>query len=92
MHRLLLYKGYMFPEIRHEDAAVLNPSDVCLILQRIFFVWCFYANMLKESPVCRGDGRGGERGTISEAAGADPTRNADGPSRGKPSDEGDGGI
>ena len=30
MHRLLLYKGYMFPEIRHEDAAVLNPSDVCL--------------------------------------------------------------
>ncbi|KAH3479762.1 hypothetical protein KXX05_008265 [Aspergillus fumigatus] len=27
MHRLLLYKGYMFPEIRHEDAAVLNPSD-----------------------------------------------------------------
>lgn len=29
MHRLLLYKGYVFPEIRHEDAAVLNPSDVC---------------------------------------------------------------
>ncbi|KAI9934178.1 hypothetical protein AWENTII_008573 [Aspergillus wentii] len=27
MHRLLLYKGYIFPEIRHEDAAVLNPSD-----------------------------------------------------------------
>ncbi|KAL2400012.1 putative ADP-ribosylation factor-binding protein C25H2.16c [Exophiala dermatitidis] len=27
MHRLLLYKGYMFPEIRKEDAAVLNPSD-----------------------------------------------------------------
>ncbi|KIV82046.1 hypothetical protein PV11_04183 [Exophiala sideris] len=27
MHRLLLYKGYMFPEIRSEDAAVLNPSD-----------------------------------------------------------------
>lgn len=29
MHRLLLYKGYVFPEIRNEDAAVLNPSDVC---------------------------------------------------------------
>ncbi len=29
MHRLLLYKGYMFPEVRREDAAVLNPSDVC---------------------------------------------------------------
>lgn len=28
MHRLLLYKGYMFPEVRRDDAAVLNPSDV----------------------------------------------------------------
>lgn len=27
MHRLLLYKGYSFPEVRREDAAVLNPSD-----------------------------------------------------------------
>ncbi|KAI5304456.1 hypothetical protein KEM56_006477 [Ascosphaera pollenicola] len=27
MHRLLVYKGYSFPEIRREDAAVLNPSD-----------------------------------------------------------------
>ncbi|RAR09563.1 adp-ribosylation factor-binding protein gga1 [Stemphylium lycopersici] len=27
MHRLLSYKGYIFPEIRKEDAAVLNPSD-----------------------------------------------------------------
>ncbi|KAL8700556.1 MAG: hypothetical protein Q9201_005386 [Fulgogasparrea decipioides] len=27
MHRLLSYKGYRFPEIRREDAAVLNPSD-----------------------------------------------------------------
>ncbi|ORY12708.1 VHS domain-domain-containing protein [Clohesyomyces aquaticus] len=27
MHRLLSYKGYLFPEIRQEDAAVLNPSD-----------------------------------------------------------------
>ena len=27
MHRLLSYKGYSFPEIRREDAAVLNPSD-----------------------------------------------------------------
>lgn len=27
MHRLLAYKGYMFPEVRREDAAVLNPSD-----------------------------------------------------------------
>ncbi|KAJ5760560.1 hypothetical protein N7520_007716 [Penicillium odoratum] len=27
MHRLLLYKGYAFPEVRRDDAAVLNPSD-----------------------------------------------------------------
>lgn len=27
MHRLLSYKGYIFPEVRKEDAAVLNPSD-----------------------------------------------------------------
>ncbi|KAL9036248.1 MAG: hypothetical protein Q9214_006220 [Letrouitia sp. 1 TL-2023] len=27
MHRLLSHKGYMFPEVRREDAAVLNPSD-----------------------------------------------------------------
>jgi hypothetical protein len=27
MHRLLSYKGYVFPEVRKEDAAVLNPSD-----------------------------------------------------------------
>ena len=28
MHRLLSYKGYQFPEVRKDDAAVLNPSDV----------------------------------------------------------------
>ncbi|EME40332.1 hypothetical protein DOTSEDRAFT_74959 [Dothistroma septosporum NZE10] len=27
MHRLLHYKGYQFPQVRREDAAVLNPSD-----------------------------------------------------------------
>ncbi|KAJ9666508.1 ARF-binding protein [Coniosporium apollinis] len=27
MHRLLHFKGYQFPEVRREDAAVLNPSD-----------------------------------------------------------------
>lgn len=27
MHRLLLNKGYVFPEVKLEDAAVLNPSD-----------------------------------------------------------------
>ena len=28
MHRLLAYKGYTFPEVRREDAAVLNPTEV----------------------------------------------------------------
>lgn len=36
MHRLLSYKGYMFPEVRREDAAVLNPSDV---LDPIHLLW-----------------------------------------------------
>ncbi|KAH3674411.1 hypothetical protein WICMUC_003248 [Wickerhamomyces mucosus] len=27
MHRLLTYKGYIFPEIKQEDLSVLNPSD-----------------------------------------------------------------
>lgn len=27
MHRLLHYKGYTFPAVKREDAAVLNPSD-----------------------------------------------------------------
>lgn len=32
MHRLLSYKGYAFPEVRRDDAAVLNPSDVSIML------------------------------------------------------------
>lgn len=37
MHRLLSYKGYQFPEVRREDAAVLNPSDVgCFRLVRTY--------------------------------------------------------
>ncbi|TGO46229.1 hypothetical protein BOTNAR_0601g00010 [Botryotinia narcissicola] len=32
MHRLLSYKGYVFPEVRVEDAAVLNPSDVSSVM------------------------------------------------------------
>lgn len=32
MHRLLSYKGYVFPEVRREDAAVLNPSDVSMVV------------------------------------------------------------
>ena len=32
MHRLLSYKGYVFPQVRREDAAVLNPSDVRMVV------------------------------------------------------------
>ena len=35
MHRLLSYKGYVFPEVRREDAAVLNPSDVSFYGYRV---------------------------------------------------------
>lgn len=43
MHRLLSYKGYVFPEVRREDAAVLNPSDVGESIQARAFD--LYANM-----------------------------------------------
>lgn len=35
MHRLLSYKGYVFPKVRREDAAVLNPSDVLLVVHPV---------------------------------------------------------
>lgn len=35
MHRLLSYKGYMFPEINKDDAAVLNPSDTLKSAQEL---------------------------------------------------------
>lgn len=45
MHRLLSYKGYIFPEVRREDAAVLNPSDVGCPSH----VNCLQANALRTS-------------------------------------------
>lgn len=35
MHRLLSKKGYIFPDIKTEDAAVLNPSDNLKLLEEI---------------------------------------------------------
>lgn len=35
MHRLLSKKGYVFPEVKTEDAAVLNPSDNIKLLDEI---------------------------------------------------------
>lgn len=74
MHRLLLYKGYVFPEIRHEDAAVLNPSDVCPACPA-----CPSGMRLTvpESSLGRGDGGGREGGPVGQAAGAHSTRHAD---------------
>ncbi|RKP30390.1 hypothetical protein METBISCDRAFT_16428 [Metschnikowia bicuspidata] len=35
MHRLLSKKGYVFPEVKTEDVAVLNPSDNLKLLEEI---------------------------------------------------------
>ena len=46
MHRLLSYKGYVFPEVKKEDAAVLNPSDVGLSnMSRWLRAYCFIQNL-----------------------------------------------
>jgi hypothetical protein len=61
MHRLLLYKGYAFPEVRREDAAVLNPSDVCVY--SMLPVWLLLTTRT-ESPIRRRDGRRREGSTV----------------------------
>ena len=48
MHRLLSYKGYVFPEVRKEDAAVLNPSDVSMLHDGEYCILTLKA----ESPIC----------------------------------------
>lgn len=53
MHRLLLYKGYIFPEVRREDAAVLNPSDVSSALASSRTA---SDNLNVEPSICGGDG------------------------------------
>jgi len=91
MHRLLSYKGYTFPEVRREDAAVLNPSDVGRVLcaprgGRALLTWYL------ESKVCRGDGGRGAGSAVGKAAGADQKGFARGPTGGQPSHEGHGGL
>lgn len=56
MHRLLSYKGYAFPEVRREDAAVLNPSDVSAIMCTTLHVLVL---MISESQIRRRNGGGG---------------------------------
>jgi hypothetical protein len=55
MHRLLSYKGYLFPEVRREDAAVLNPSDVRLVQESGWFPQLLTGSA--ELAISRGDGR-----------------------------------
>jgi hypothetical protein len=62
MHRLLSYKGYVFPEVRREDAAVLNPSDVgppLLVARDI-------TDSTVEPQICGGNGGGRARGPVSK--------------------------
>jgi hypothetical protein len=70
MHRLLSYKGYVFPEVKKEDAAVLNPSDVGLPSMLRWLRAYFYS----EFTIGRGDGRRGTSRTISQVARIDTKR------------------
>ena len=67
MHRLLSYKGYVFPEVRREDAAVLNPSDVSTGRQKE--MWHLLTPV--EPQICRGDGGRRESCSISKATRVD---------------------
>lgn len=91
MHRLLSYKGYTFPEVRKDDAAVLNPSDVSIL--SLWNPACACANDIGLEPqVCRGDGGGGARSSVGQAAGAHPTGGSRGSPGGQPSHEDHGRI
>lgn len=84
MHRLLSYKGYVFPEVRREDAAVLNPSDVCFNL--LVFVEQGLTSFL-EPEIGRRNGGRGEGGSICKVAGIDQTWRARGFAGGESLDE-----
>ena len=84
MHRLLSYKGYMFPEVRREDAAVLNPSDVCLTVPSM----CFSSlTWILEPPISRRDAKRGRSCPVSKATGADQKRRTRRSAGGKQADE-----
>lgn len=88
MHRLLLYKGYAFPEVRREDAAVLNPSDVCVLSS----VRGLVIDFTTELAFRRGNGGRRERGAICQIAGAHSEGYTCRSTRSEPVDEGHGGI
>jgi hypothetical protein len=72
MHRLLSNKGYVFPEVRKEDAAVLNPSDVGLSK---LLRWP-RAYVFSELTISRRDGRRGTSRTVSQATRINKKRKA----------------
>src|SRR5437764_2512006 len=80
MHRLLLYKGYMFPEVRREDAAVLNPSDVRQSLE----VGENATDHHPEPAISRRNGARRTSGPISEIARAHSERRSIRSSRSQP--------
>lgn len=53
MHRLLSYKGYHFPEVRRDDAAVLNPSDVSDLRRAPDYQWMDSTNPCRTSNLPR---------------------------------------
>ena len=87
MHRLLSFKGYMFPEVRREDAAVLNPSDVRL---KIILMCLWSLTWSLEPPISRRDAKRGRSCTVSETTRADQKRRTRRFAGGKQADEGHG--
>jgi ADP-ribosylation factor-binding protein GGA len=87
MHRLLLYKGYMFPEVRREDAAVLNPSDVCWPIALHFVITVL---TIAELTISRGDGSRRACRPVCETPRADTKRNSSGSARSQSPHEGHG--
>ena len=89
MHRLLSYKGYVFPEVRREDAAVLNPSDVSAPLYRLYIARLTFS---AEPQIRRRDGSRRACGTVSQASRAHSSWHPARLTRSEQVDEGHGGI
>lgn len=73
MHRLLSYKGYIFPEVKREDAAVLNPSDV-RYTHTILVDPEQQAHSLPDITISRGNAGRRKSSTVSQAARVDKKR------------------
>ena len=92
MHRLLSYKGYTFPAVKREDAAVLNPSEVCQACIRLLWRDQTVLTVRLGLEICGGNGRGRKRAPIREVAGADTEGHATRSPGSQPLDESDGWV